>query len=203
MGERGTQAINKIENKMNFDKPYPKIAEIKINSAEKRSREFVATLMPFVELMLESNAKKSFSSCYEYVFQAACNYYEDEPQETKICVTHNFIHEAVNNYMRKFLLSKSKIYKGVEPNEKIQKIRKTNTFYGFVFTKPESINENTRFILGSVANRVLGYSEARGRIYTRHSDLFVYKCDKEDKKALFKTGRVSRIIGRVSLYINT
>ncbi|KAF1742111.1 hypothetical protein MXB_470, partial [Myxobolus squamalis] len=77
-----------------------------------------------------------------YVFQAACNYYEDEPQDTKIGITHNFIHEAVNN-------------KGVESNEKTQKMRKTNILYGFVFTKPESINEHTRFLLGSVANRYL------------------------------------------------
>ncbi|KII70097.1 Deoxynucleotidyltransferase terminal-interacting protein 1 [Thelohanellus kitauei] len=100
--------------------------------------------------------------------------------------------EISNNCLSKFLHVKLK-HQGLDQGEKSHKNRRNDS--------PHQIDENTRFILGSVANRVLGYSEARGRIYTRHSNLFVYKCEKDDKKALFKTGRVSRIIGRIHLVV--
>lgn len=54
---------------------------------------------------------------------------------------------------------------------------------------PDRVTVNTRFVLGSKANKALGFGSARGRLYTKHTDLFRYIGDQEDSKrfALLKT----------------
>jgi deoxynucleotidyltransferase terminal-interacting protein 1 len=49
---------------------------------------------------------------------------------------------------------------------------------------PDRINENTLFIMGPRANKVLGYGQTRGRLYARHPDLVRYSGDQEDKEWL-------------------
>lgn len=49
---------------------------------------------------------------------------------------------------------------------------------------PDRITENTLFIMGPRANKVLGYGQTRGRLYARHPDLVRYSGDQEDKEWL-------------------
>ncbi|KAL1501852.1 hypothetical protein ABEB36_007100 [Hypothenemus hampei] len=49
---------------------------------------------------------------------------------------------------------------------------------------PERIKPDTLFIMGSRANKVLGYGQTRGRLYVRHPNLLRYCGDQEDKEWL-------------------
>lgn len=49
---------------------------------------------------------------------------------------------------------------------------------------PDRIHENTLFIMGAKANKVLGYGQTRGRLYVRHPELLRYSGDQEDKEWL-------------------
>ncbi|XP_029467465.1 deoxynucleotidyltransferase terminal-interacting protein 1 isoform X2 [Rhinatrema bivittatum] len=49
---------------------------------------------------------------------------------------------------------------------------------------PARLNESTTFVLGSRANKALGMGGTRGRIYIKHSDLFKYAADSQDKQWL-------------------
>ncbi|TPP67294.1 Deoxynucleotidyltransferase terminal-interacting protein 1 [Fasciola gigantica] len=51
-----------------------------------------------------------------------------------------------------------------------------------------TLSERTLFTLGSSANTWLGMGAARGRIYTKHPELFRYQCDAEDKAWLVRNG---------------
>ncbi|TGZ61268.1 hypothetical protein CRM22_008070 [Opisthorchis felineus] len=53
---------------------------------------------------------------------------------------------------------------------------------------PLVFDQNTTFTLGSNANTWLGLGAARGRIYTKHPELFRYPCDAEDKSWLVNSG---------------
>ncbi|CAB1315553.1 unnamed protein product, partial [Coregonus sp. 'balchen'] len=46
---------------------------------------------------------------------------------------------------------------------------------------PSRLNEGSRFVLGSRANKALGMGGTRGRIYIKHTDLFKYAADAQDK----------------------
>lgn len=49
----------------------------------------------------------------------------------------------------------------------------------------DRITVKTKFVLGSKANKALGFGSARGRLYTKHTDLFRYIGDAEDSKRFF------------------
>ncbi|XP_018419804.1 PREDICTED: deoxynucleotidyltransferase terminal-interacting protein 1 [Nanorana parkeri] len=49
---------------------------------------------------------------------------------------------------------------------------------------PSSLDEKTTFVLGSHANKALGMGGTRGRIYTKHPELFKYAADAQDKQWL-------------------
>ncbi|XP_030746943.1 deoxynucleotidyltransferase terminal-interacting protein 1 isoform X2 [Sitophilus oryzae] len=49
---------------------------------------------------------------------------------------------------------------------------------------PDRIKTETLFIMGSRANKVLGYGQTRGRLYVRHPNLLRYCGDQEDKEWL-------------------
>ncbi|KAK4472927.1 hypothetical protein MN116_002720 [Schistosoma mekongi] len=53
-----------------------------------------------------------------------------------------------------------------------------------------TFDQNTPFALGSSANAWLGMGTARGRIYSKHPELFRYICDNEDKAWLVQTGLI-------------
>lgn len=62
-----------------------------------------------------------------------------------------------------------------------------------------SISDECRFVTGSMANSALGYSNARGRIYAKHPDLFRYQTDAEDKQWLVQHQAIKSVVGRVYL----
>ncbi|XP_022905405.1 deoxynucleotidyltransferase terminal-interacting protein 1 [Onthophagus taurus] len=48
----------------------------------------------------------------------------------------------------------------------------------------ERLNQRTLFIMGARANKVLGFSQTRGRLYVRHPELIRYAGDQEDREWL-------------------
>lgn len=42
---------------------------------------------------------------------------------------------------------------------------------------PTRLSTSTKFVLGSKANKALGFAMTRGRLYTKHADLFRYELD--------------------------
>ena len=63
------------------------------------------------------------------------------------------------------------------------------------------LTEETRFVLGSKANKALGFGAMRGRLYTKHVDLFRYIGDDEDKQWLSKHGLMPPAGGRAYLLV--
>ncbi|CAB1425327.1 unnamed protein product [Pleuronectes platessa] len=49
---------------------------------------------------------------------------------------------------------------------------------------PSRLNDSSTFVLGSRANKALGMGGTRGRIYIKHSDLFKFAADAQDKQWL-------------------
>ncbi|KAJ3643332.1 hypothetical protein Zmor_026051 [Zophobas morio] len=66
---------------------------------------------------------------------------------------------------------------------------------------PERITENTLFIMGPRANKVLGYGQTRGRLYARHPDLVRYSGDQEDKEWLLTRNLMPPSGGKAYLMI--
>ncbi|KAL3308253.1 Deoxynucleotidyltransferase terminal-interacting protein 1, partial [Cichlidogyrus casuarinus] len=50
---------------------------------------------------------------------------------------------------------------------------------------------STKFLLGSTANSMLGLATARGRIYSKHPELFRYHCDADDKEWLVTSSKMT------------
>lgn len=51
---------------------------------------------------------------------------------------------------------------------------------------PDRLTTDTKFIMGTKANKALGLGATRGRIYMKHPELFKYSSDPEDKKWMVK-----------------
>lgn len=51
---------------------------------------------------------------------------------------------------------------------------------------PDKLTTETKFIMGTRANKALGLGATRGRIYMKHPDLFKYSSDPDDKKWMVK-----------------
>lgn len=66
---------------------------------------------------------------------------------------------------------------------------------------PDRLTTETRFVLGSKANKALGFGATRGRLYTKHADLFRYIGDAEDKQWLHEHGLMPPAGGRAYLII--
>ena len=54
------------------------------------------------------------------------------------------------------------------------------------------------FILGSRANKALGFGQTRGRLYIKHPELFKYSGDQTDKEWLAKANLMATTGGKVS-----
>eukprot|EP00794_Sanderia_malayensis_P011883 gene11883-13116_t len=63
------------------------------------------------------------------------------------------------------------------------------------------LTEETELIMGVKANKILGFASARGRLYTRHPDLFKYTADQDDKQWLFENGHMPITGGKAFLMI--
>lgn len=66
---------------------------------------------------------------------------------------------------------------------------------------PARLSADTKFVLGSKANKALGFGMTRGRLYTKHADLFRYIGDQEDKTWLSEHGLMPPAGGRAYLLI--
>lgn len=66
---------------------------------------------------------------------------------------------------------------------------------------PNRLTADTRFVLGSKANKALGFGATRGRLYTKHADLFRYIGDQEDKQWLHDNHLMPPAGGRAYLLI--
>eukprot|EP00795_Rhopilema_esculentum_P008378 gene8378-14352_t len=61
--------------------------------------------------------------------------------------------------------------------------------------------DGTEFIMGVKANKILGFASARGRLYTRHPDLFKYMADQDDKQWLYDNGHMPITGGKAFVMI--
>lgn len=66
---------------------------------------------------------------------------------------------------------------------------------------PDRLTTETRFVLGSRANKALGFGAMRGKLYSKHADLFRYIGDLEDKQWLAEKGHMPPSGGRAYLLI--
>ena len=66
---------------------------------------------------------------------------------------------------------------------------------------PRRLSTETKFVLGSKANKALGFGATRGRLYTKHADLFRYIGDQEDKQWLNDNHLMPPAGGRAYLLI--
>ncbi|XP_054168020.1 deoxynucleotidyltransferase terminal-interacting protein 1-like [Oppia nitens] len=66
---------------------------------------------------------------------------------------------------------------------------------------PNRLSTETLFVLGSKANKALGFGSTRGRLYTKHADLFRYIGDQEDKQWLHDNHLMPPAGGRAYLLI--
>lgn len=66
---------------------------------------------------------------------------------------------------------------------------------------PERLTTSTKFVLGSKANKSLGFGLTRGRLYTKHPELFRYIGDMEDRTWLSERGLMPPAGGRAYLII--
>jgi len=67
--------------------------------------------------------------------------------------------------------------------------------------EPERLNTDTLFILGSRANKALGFGQTRGRLYIKHPELFKYSGDQTDKEWLAKANLMATTGGKAYLMV--
>ncbi|KPM10954.1 hypothetical protein QR98_0095190 [Sarcoptes scabiei] len=66
---------------------------------------------------------------------------------------------------------------------------------------PSRLTTETLFVLGSKANKALGFGSTRGRLYSKHSELFRYIGDHEDKEWLHKNRLMPPTGGKAYLLV--
>jgi deoxynucleotidyltransferase terminal-interacting protein 1 len=64
------------------------------------------------------------------------------------------------------------------------------------------LGTETLFILGSRANKALGFGQTRGRLYIKHPELFKYSGDQTDKEWLAKASLMATTGGKVCVATN-
>jgi len=65
---------------------------------------------------------------------------------------------------------------------------------------PERILEETRFVLGSKANKIVG-AEQRGRLFIKYPRLFRYVADEADKEWLLARNLTTRVTGKTFILV--
>lgn len=66
---------------------------------------------------------------------------------------------------------------------------------------PERLTTETKFVLGSKANKALGFGLTRGRLYTKHPDLFRYIGDFDDRQWLSERNLMPPAGGKAYLLV--
>nr|DBA27803.1 TPA: hypothetical protein GDO54_008261 [Pyxicephalus adspersus] len=67
---------------------------------------------------------------------------------------------------------------------------------------PSRLDEKTTFVLGSRANKALGMGGTRGRIYTKHPELFKYAADAQDKQWLAEQQHMKATGGKMVCFVS-
>jgi len=67
--------------------------------------------------------------------------------------------------------------------------------------EPKRLSPDTLFILGSRANKALGFGQTRGRLYIKHPELFKYSGDQTDKEWLAKANLMATTGGKAYLMV--
>jgi len=65
----------------------------------------------------------------------------------------------------------------------------------------DRLTSDTLFILGSRANKALGFGQTRGRLYIKHPELFKYSGDQTDKEWLAKANLMATTGGKAYLMV--
>jgi len=65
----------------------------------------------------------------------------------------------------------------------------------------DRLEKDTLFILGSRANKALGFGQTRGRLYIKHPELFKYSGDQTDKEWLAKANLMATTGGKAYLMV--
>ncbi|XP_045518917.1 uncharacterized protein LOC123710777 isoform X1 [Pieris brassicae] len=66
---------------------------------------------------------------------------------------------------------------------------------------PARLTQDTLFIMGSHAHKVLGLGNSRGRLYTRHADLLRYPADSADKEWIASHNLVNAVGGKTYIMV--
>lgn len=66
---------------------------------------------------------------------------------------------------------------------------------------PERLTEDTMFVMGSKANKAMGFGATRGRLYMKHPELFKYGGDQDDKTWLYEHQHMPATGGKSYLVI--
>ncbi|KAL4714098.1 hypothetical protein ACJJTC_008452 [Scirpophaga incertulas] len=66
---------------------------------------------------------------------------------------------------------------------------------------PARLNQDTLFIMGSHAHKVLGLGNSRGRLYTRHAGLLRYPADSADKEWIASHNLVNAVGGKTYIMV--
>ncbi|XP_075969365.1 uncharacterized protein LOC142972281 [Anticarsia gemmatalis] len=66
---------------------------------------------------------------------------------------------------------------------------------------PSRLTQDTLFIMGSHAHKVLGLGNSRGRLYTRHSGLLRYPADSADKEWIASHNLVNAVGGKTYIMV--
>ncbi|XP_026742514.1 uncharacterized protein LOC113504437 isoform X1 [Trichoplusia ni] len=66
---------------------------------------------------------------------------------------------------------------------------------------PARLNQETLFIMGSHAHKVLGLGNSRGRLYTRHAGLLRYPADSADKEWIASHNLVNAVGGKTYIMV--
>ncbi|CAG9783612.1 unnamed protein product [Diatraea saccharalis] len=66
---------------------------------------------------------------------------------------------------------------------------------------PTRLNQDTLFIMGSHAHKVLGLGSSRGRLYTRHAGLLRYPADSIDKEWIANHNLVNAVGGKTYIMV--
>eukprot|EP00112_Aurelia_sp_Birch-Aquarium-sp1_P008024 Seg1877.5 transcript_id=Seg1877.5/GoldUCD/mRNA.D3Y31 product="Deoxynucleotidyltransferase terminal-interacting protein 1" protein_id=Seg1877.5/GoldUCD/D3Y31 len=73
--------------------------------------------------------------------------------------------------------------------------------YNYPSWDESRLTDETELIMGVKANKILGFASARGRLYSRHPDLFKYMADQDDKQWLYDNGHMPITGGKAFLMI--
>ncbi|KAH9596364.1 Deoxynucleotidyltransferase terminal-interacting protein 1, variant 2 [Schistosoma haematobium] len=163
-GKKSKSKVTNISSNTQYDKHNENLTDEKNSLVENDYRQFINTL-----------SNQSVTSSVIYASNNISNDLHNSNQNI-----HNNRSNARKNTSSRLSRKKCTAIKSTVNNF----TTKNSNVTKFTF------DQNTHFALGSSANTWLGMGTARGRIYSKHPELFRYICDNEDKAWLVQTGLI-------------